>query len=196
MKTTRRYHRSSQKRFTRRKSRVASFKSIQTESLTGQKLRAYLVNYSKFWNTYKYIHPNQNKDLVKSFLKHGQTSVLKQLDSELLYYLSFNMDNVKLLTLYVDIVEEYLKLNLSPKINLLKEKSYLVKDDFYVSDNLFTFKERLYIYYKYIEEWDLKQIQNACCHDYIRKKKYKQQTLSKLKKALGLLKDQASAQAQ
>jgi hypothetical protein len=106
------------------------------------------------------------------------------------------MDNVKLLTLYVDIVEEYLKLNLSPKINLLKEKSYLVKDDFYVSDDLFTFKERLYIYYKYIEEWDLKQIQNACCHDYIRKKKYEQQTLSKLKKALGLPKDQASAQAQ
>ena len=196
MKTTRRYQRSIRKKYTRRKNRVASFKSMQTDDLTGQKIRAYLISYSKFWSTYEYYHPHQDRELVTSFLKHGATNILAELDGELFYYHSFKWDQTKLLILFVDLVEQYLKLNLEPKLDLCQKEFDIINDDFYVSDSLFSYQERMYFYYRYIAEWDLKQIQIACCHDYLRRKTYEQQTIKKLKTALGLLKDQDSAQDQ
>lgn len=187
MKTTRRYHRSILKKYTRRKSRVASFKSLQTDGMNGgKKLRLYLLEYTKFWKAYKFHYSTRDTELIKAFLKQGPVYLLKELDQELLYYHSYKWDTEKTSVLFAHIVESYIVRFLEPKMTTV-ESTYFISEDFYIDSKVLTYKERFLLYHQYINESEVYEIKNACCDRNLKKEKYHQQALNKLKKALGLL---------
>jgi hypothetical protein len=184
MKTTRRYHRSTLKKYIRRKPRVASFKSLQTEGSIGRKkLRLYLLEYTKFWKAYKFYYSTRDQDLVRAFLKQGPVDLLRELDEELVYYHSQDWTPEKISVLFVDLIEFYIVKFLEPK-KTDQESSYFIGEDFYIDDSVLNYTERFFIYHKYVYELGPYEIKNVCCNDYIRKNSYYKQTLKKLKKAL------------